>query len=205
LSKTLFQKMITTTLAGSLTLSLLCSGTLSSQKNSIKASAAEQAVISVDPSNRSTFHDTNNNGYGEFQGFGTSLCWWANRVGYSESLSEQATDAFYDKEKGLGMTIGRYNIGGGDDPAHDHIRRSDSKVPGYAVNPTKITTKEEGEQFDQYDLTAGYAWNYDWNADKNQLNVLMKAAKKAGENFLGEAFSILYDKQRLLFRRSQFC
>ena len=105
------------------------------------------------------------------------------------TLSEQATDAFYDKEKGLGMTIGRYNIGGGDDPSHDHITRSDSKIPGYAVNPTKITTKEEGEQFDQYDLTAGYAWNYDWNADKNQLNVLMKAAKKAGENFLGEAFS----------------
>lgn len=189
MSKTLFRKVIATTLIGSLTLSVLCNVHTTCNTNNVKVKAAEKTVISVDPTNRSTFHDTNHNSYGEFQGFGTSLCWWANRVGYSNTLSEQATDAFYDKEKGLGMTIGRYNIGGGDDPSHDHITRSDSKIPGYAVNPTKITTKEEGEQFDQYDLTAGYAWNYDWNADKNQLNVLMKAAKKAGENFLGEAFS----------------
>ena len=41
------------------------------------------------------------------------------------------------------MTIGRYNIGGGDDPSHDHTVLI-PEIPGYAVNPTKITTKEEG-------------------------------------------------------------
>ena len=110
MSKTLFRKVIATTLIGSLTLSVLCNVHTTCNTNNGKVKAAEKTVISVDPTNRSTFHDTNHNSYGEFQGFGTSLCWWANRVGYSNTLSEQATDAFYDKEKGLGMTIGRYNI-----------------------------------------------------------------------------------------------
>lgn len=189
MKKGMFQKMAASALIGSMVLTGVCGENMFWGVRESSVKAAEDVVISVDPSNRSTFHDTDGNGYGEFQGFGTSLCWWANRVGYSETLTEQATDALYDKENGLGLTIGRYNIGGGDAPDHDHITRSDSKVPGYAVDPTKITTEEEGKKFDQFDLTAGYAWNYDWDADKNQQNVLMKAAQKAGDGFLGEAFS----------------
>ena len=71
-------------------------------------------TVKLSPANASVFNDTDGDGFGEFQGFGTSLCWWANRVGYNESLTEQAAEAFYNKETGLGMTIGRYNIGGGD-------------------------------------------------------------------------------------------
>ena len=187
--KSIVQKILTTTLMGSMVLSTVCGDNVIFPEGVSNAKAAEKVTISVDSAERSTFNDMDGNGYGEFQGFGTSLCWWANRVGYSDALTEQATEAFYNKDTGLGMTIGRYNIGGGDAPDHDHITRSDSKVPGYAVDPTRITTEEEGKNFDQYDMTAGYAWNYDWDADKNQLNVLMKAAQKAGEDFLGEAFS----------------
>ena len=39
------------------------------------------------------------------------------------------------------------------------------------------------------DAECGYAWNYDWDADKNQMNVLKAAAKASGEDFLAEAFS----------------
>lgn len=154
-----------------------------------KAKAADEISISLDASSHSVFNDTNGDGWGEFQGFGTSLCWWANRIGYDDTLTEAAASAFYDAEKGLGLKIGRYNIGGGDAPGHNHITRSDSIVPGYAADVTPITTAEEAEGFDQYDLECGYAWNYDWDADKNQLNVLLKAAEKAGDGFLAEAFS----------------
>lgn len=114
---------------------------------------------------------------GEFQGWGTSFCWWPNRIGYSDILSEKAAKVFYDKEEGLGLNIIRYNIGGGDDPAHDHITRTDSMVPGYWKNP-------------QYDETTGtYQWEYDWSQDANQRNVLMKVKEKYGEDLIVEGFS----------------
>ena len=114
---------------------------------------------------------------GKFQGFGTSFCWWPNRLGYSEILSEKSATLFYDKKDGLGLTIIRYNIGGGDDPTHDHIQRTDSKVPGYAINP-------------KYDnSTQTYSWDYDWSKDFNQRNVLLKSLAKNREEIIVEAFS----------------
>lgn len=148
-------------------------------------------VIQIDPENHSVFHDTDQDGWGEFQGWGTSLCWWANRVGYDETLTSQAAELFYNADTGLGMSIGRYNIGGGDDlTTHEsHITRSDSVVPGYAVDVTPISSEDEAQGYDQYDLECGYAWNYDWDADANQLNVLQAAAAEAGEDFIAETFS----------------
>ena len=90
---------------------------------------AVDQTITIKKENASTFNG------GKFEGFGTSFCWWPNRLGYSDVLAEKAATAFYDKNKGLGLTIIRYNIGGGDDPSHNHITRTDSNVPGYAVNP----------------------------------------------------------------------
>lgn len=103
--------------------------------------------------------------FGEFEGWGTSLCWWANYLGYSEKLTNEAAKAVFNPDEGLGLNIARYNIGGGDDPAHNHITRLDSAVPGY-LN------------------TDG---TYDWDADRNQLNVL-KAAVREGVDIV-EAFS----------------
>ena len=65
-----------------------------------------------------------------FEGWGTSLCWWANRIGYSDNLAQQAANLFFS-EDGLRFNIMRYNIGGGDDPSHTHITRTDSTVPGW--------------------------------------------------------------------------
>ena len=111
------------------------------------------------------------NNDGTFEGWGTSLCWWANRLGYSDALAQQAADLFYGEE-GLRLNIMRYNIGGGDDPAHHHIIRTDSAVPGWMV------WDEEQQRF-----------VYDYAADRNQLNVMLRAVKAAGSKALVEVFS----------------
>lgn len=69
----------------------------------VSAENAEK-VVTISPYQASNFNG------GEFEGWGTSFCWWANRIGYSDSLSSKAATAFYDKEKGLGLNIIRYNI-----------------------------------------------------------------------------------------------
>ena len=105
-----------------------------------------------------------------FEGWGTSLCWWAHRLGFDDELSQSAADLFYSKD-GLGLNIMRYNIGGGDDPTHNHIKRTDSKIPGWlkkGENGEKIFTPE---------------------ADKNQLNVLSRCVAAAGDEAFVEAFS----------------
>lgn len=111
----------------------------------VLAQAAEPTPVSVDstvklqPSHASTFNDTNGDGLGEFEGWGTSLCWWANRIGYSDKLTEQAAKLFYSDE-GLDMNIGRYNVGGGDNV-------------GTVQSTTETVPVNENAQF--FDLTSG--------------------------------------------------
>ncbi len=121
--------------------------------------------IILSPANASK---TNN---GIFEGWGTSLCWWANRIGFSKQLTEKSAELFFS-EKGLNLNILRYNIGGGDDPSHNHITRTDSEMPGWW----------------KYDKDSReFIFNSD--TDKNQLNVLKECCKAAGEDAYVEAFS----------------
>ncbi len=125
-----------------------------------KPDAADTVVI--DKNARSPFNN------GVFQGWGTSFCWWANRTGYSDELAERTAELFYSLNgDGLGLNIIRYNIGGGDDPSHHHITRTDSAVPGF-LSPDGT---------------------YDWSQDANQRNCLLRAVKKAGDSIIVEAFS----------------
>lgn len=110
-------------------------------------------------------------GNGKWAGWGTSLCWWANRVGYSEKMTEKAARLFFS-EDGLHLNIMRYNIGGGDDPTHSHITRTDSMMPGFLEKD-----RETGE----------LKWNYE--ADKRQLSILNACYKAAGKDAFIEAFS----------------
>ncbi len=127
----------------------------------LSANAAETVTVSP----LSTYEINN----GVFEGWGTSLCWWANRVGYSDSLAQQTADIFYGND-GLRLNIARFNIGGGDDPSHTHITRTDSNMPGYTV-------------------WNGRQASYDWNADYNQRNVLLRAIKACGDDMIVEMFS----------------
>lgn len=108
---------------------------------------------------------------GRWEGWGTSLCWWANRIGYNETLTAKSADLFFDAQKGLGLNIMRYNVGGGDDPTHHHITRTDSDVPGW------MYIDANGER------------RYDYTADARQLNVVKAAMKAAGQDAYLEIFS----------------
>lgn len=134
------------------------------------AAADSSTIIKLNPADASPFNN------GRFEGWGTALCWWANRLGYSEKLTQQAADAFFSDE-GLGLDIARYNLGGGDDPTHNHINRSDSKVPG-VYSDFKLS--DDGK--DVLSIT------YDLTKDQNQLNIA-KAALRANPDLYFEGFS----------------
>ena len=125
-----------------------------------------RTIFAIDPTKGSPFNG------GKFEGWGTSLCWWANRIGYSDALAQKAAELLFDAQKGLGMNIARYNIGGGDDPAHHHITRTDSMMPGFWV-----LDEETGEPI------------FDGTRDENQRNVLLRAMAVCGSDFIAEAFS----------------
>lgn len=109
---------------------------------------------------------------GVFQGWGTSLCWFGNRIGASEKTSNQAAKLLCNGREGLGLNIIRFNIGGGDDPSHDHITRTDSKMPGY---------------WGSYDSATG-TFTYDYAKDERQRNVLNKMLAE-NKDLIVEAFS----------------
>lgn len=101
-----------------------------------------------------------------FEGWGTSLCWWADRVGrWSPSGIERVADALLNEESGLGYTIFRYNIGGGENPAHDHLGQY-----------------KDIEGFQSSDGT------FHWDADPYQRVVLEKLIEKS-DSLILEAFS----------------
>lgn len=102
-----------------------------------------------------------------FQGWGTSLCWWAHGVGgWNDATVDEVVRLITDPDSGLGMNIFRYNIGGGDDPTHSHFRRW-ADVPGFKSSE---------------DAT------YDWEADANQRRILLKL-REARPDAVLEAFN----------------
>ncbi len=92
--------------------------------------------------------------YQTVQGFGTDLSWWAHRVGgWSEPARSEVMKLVFDRQSGLGFTVVRYNIGGGENPQctrGDHLSTR-AKIEGF--KPT-----ESGP--------------YDWTAAPNQRWVL---------------------------------
>jgi len=139
-------------------------------------SPASHPFITLNPDDGSPFND------GVFEGWGTSLCWWANRIGYNDKLTDAAVDAFFDQTKGLKLNIARYNIGGGDDPSHRHITRSDSNMPGFAQ---PIRDPDGAFEVDDDGIAI---YRYDWERDKNQMNVLTKILARSPDALV-EVFS----------------
>jgi O-glycosyl hydrolase len=90
-----------------------------------------------------------------FDGWGTSLCWWAHVVGGFTNRDEYADLAF----KELGWNIVRYNIGGGENPARSNTMEFRARIPGFQPEPGK----------------------WDWTADANQ-RWMLRAAVERGAN-----------------------
>jgi O-glycosyl hydrolase len=101
-----------------------------------------------------------------FEGWGTTLAWWGNAIGeWSDAeKKDRLLRLVFDPVEGLGLNIVRYNIGGGENPAHAHMRVC-ADIPGYQPAPG--------------------VWN--WEADAAQRGVLQKAWE-LGADIL-EAFS----------------
>ncbi|KAH7302051.1 hypothetical protein KP509_23G054100 [Ceratopteris richardii] len=102
-----------------------------------------------------------------WEGWGTSLCWWANFAGGLQSSDRDCIlDLLFDLDKGLGMNIARYNIGGGANPELNERLRPFGCMPGFKPGPTVA---------------------YDWSADSRQRTILLGARDRGATVF--EAFS----------------
>ncbi len=102
----------------------------------------------------------------KFEGWGTSLCWWANNVGgWAPDKRNALVDLVADPVNGLGYNVFRYNIGGGENPAHTHMDTF-RDMPGFE--------QENGK--------------FDWDVDANQRAVLLRLAERTS-NLIVEAFS----------------
>jgi O-glycosyl hydrolase len=118
--------------------------------------AAGTTLVKVNPGVR---HQT-------FEGWGTSLCWWANRVGgWSATGRNAVVDAVVDPLNGLGYNVFRYNIGGGENPAHNHLEQY-KVMPGFEASASMWT----------------------WDADANQRAILQRIVER-GTGVVLEAFS----------------
>ncbi|MFD3466661.1 RICIN domain-containing protein [Streptomyces sp. NPDC058682] len=113
-----------------------------------------------------------------FEGWGTALSWFANVTGgWPEAQRNRLADALYSAE-GLGFTIARYNIGGGDSAETSPYMRAGAAVPGY-------WSRTGPEAPDGWDPDNAEHW--DPYADGNQ-RWWLKAAKARGADTF-EAFS----------------
>jgi len=107
--------------------------------------------------------------YQEFEGWGSSICWWGNIVGkYPDQKRDSIIDLLFDTANGLGLSIVRYNIGGGDNPSHTHMGAG-KLMDGFKASETAA---------------------YDWTKDAGQRWCLDAAKKRIPSSwFISEAFS----------------
>ena len=106
------------------------------------------------------------------EGWGSSLCWWAGQVGNWEDAKVDSLVELITSPDGLNMNIFRYNIGGGDDPAH----RGGHMVKG------------KGKRAEMEGFKASADAPYNWSADAAQRKIMLKIREKRPDAVF-EAFS----------------
>lgn len=110
-----------------------------------------------------------------FEGWGVSLCWWANMCGkWSNDKIDELVDWLVSPD-GLNYNIFRYNIGGGDDPLNRHC------TPHHMANGKGIRAEMEG-------FKDSINADYNWNRDAAQRKIMLKIKQKRPDA-LFEAFS----------------
>ncbi len=95
----------------------------------------------------------------EIDGWGTSACWWSQKIDDPETR-EYLAKALYSKE-GLGLNIYRYNIGGGVNPEHNRVDPNSSRST---------------ESFYYFNEETG-KYEYDFTRDANAQAFLDEALK----------------------------
>jgi O-glycosyl hydrolase len=141
---------------------------LASPPAAAEAEAEQALTVRLDPSYQQP----------AFEGWGTALAWFANVTGgWPDAQRNALADALYGAD-GLGFTIARYNIGGGDSPETTPYMRAGAAVPGYWNRPG-------AESPDWWDPDNPDHWKPD--ADANQRWWLSAAKARGAGTF--EAFS----------------
>lgn len=109
-----------------------------------------------------------------FEGWGTSLCWWANIAGrFSQKTRDQlARQIFSLEDDGLGLNVVRYNIGGGENPG----------IP----NTMELRARMEG-------FWPARNQDFNWDADVTQRAILddaIRTARNSGIELRFETFAV---------------
>lgn len=99
----------------------------------------------------------------DFEGWGSSLCWWAHVVSGFSNRDVYASLAFDT----LGLNIVRYNIGGGERNDLNNYLPFRARIPGFQPAPG----------------------NWDWDADRNQRWMLHYALKHGASKVVAFANS----------------
>jgi O-glycosyl hydrolase len=83
---------------------------------------AASAAVPIDPRQR----------FQTIRGWGTALSWGANAIGDWDDVDARTeiVDLLFDRKRGLGLDIARYNIGATEHPDHDHMRLAAS-IPSF--------------------------------------------------------------------------
>lgn len=109
------------------------------------------------------------------EGWGVSLCWWANMCGrWNDERVSELVDWLVSPE-GLNYNIFRYNIGGGDDPNNGHC------LPHHMGKGKGLRAEMEG-------FKDGPNEPYDWEADEAQRRIMLMIKEKRPDAIF-EAFS----------------
>lgn len=110
-----------------------------------------------------------------FEGWGVSLCWWANMCGkWNDAKIDEIVDWLVSPE-GLNYNIFRYNIGGGDDPQNRNC------TPHHMANGKGLRAEMEG-------FKDGTNSGYNWTRDAAQRKIMLKIKEKRPDAIF-EAFS----------------
>jgi O-glycosyl hydrolase len=114
---------------------------------------ASAVTVRIDPSYRQQ----------EFEGWGTSLVWFANITGrYPEPIRQKLADMLFG-EDGLRLNIARYNIGGGNAPdVRKDYMKTGATMDGFWKAP-EGTTREDTDWWNPED-----PGHWDWSADAGQ-------------------------------------
>ena len=109
--------------------------------------------------------------YQTFKSIGASGAWWAQIVGgwnhideaSGESVRDRIAQLLYSKEKGIGMGVYRYNIGGGS----KHSGNGEYSQPARATECFEVSKGE-----------------YDWNRDENAVYMMKKCVENGAEEVI---------------------
>jgi galactan endo-1,6-beta-galactosidase len=110
--------------------------------------------------------------WGVWQGWGCSLCWWANVFGTRSDLADIVFTTNYTVLNGtllpgLGLNIARYNAGGcGNNSVNGQSMVASPNIPGWK--------QIQGFWLDPSSSNPGTT-NWNWNADSNQRAMMMMA------------------------------